>query len=83
MILVISPITLAECLVLPFRSNRGDLVERFDEQLTENEKFIATLDIDKHIARIAAWMRAKDRLSLPDALQLASASEASCDSILD
>jgi predicted nucleic acid-binding protein len=78
---VTSPITLAECLVIPYRLGLTQLQQDFTDLICEGEhtEFIG---IDRAIAQTASELRAKYNLSLTDALQVASALAANCQAIL-
>ena len=73
---VSSPITLAECLVHPYRMGHSDVVELFSELLINQMHFV---QIEETIASQAAELRAHHNLGLPDALQCAVALNAGCD----
>jgi predicted nucleic acid-binding protein len=64
-----SPVTLAECLVLPTRQN-------------DSEKRQVFVKIDIPIAQHAAEIRVKYNLKLPDALQIATALVSNCEAFL-
>jgi predicted nucleic acid-binding protein len=78
---VSSPVTLSECLVVPYRLGKPELAQAFLQCLVngENVSFVA---IDETIADKAAELRARYNLSLPDALQIAVALAAGCDAFL-
>ncbi|MDO8722627.1 MAG: PIN domain-containing protein [Syntrophales bacterium] len=76
-----SPITLAECLVHPYRQNLADLQKDFSE-LIVNGKNTVFVPIDQNISQKAAQLRASYSLSLTDALQIATALAADCDALL-
>jgi predicted nucleic acid-binding protein len=78
---VTSPITLAECLVIPYRLGLTQLQQDFTDLICEGEhtEFIG---IDRAIAQTASELRAKYNLSLTDALQVSSALAANCQAIL-
>lgn len=76
-----SPVTLAECLVLPMRLGRVELQQRFIG-LIDNHASIKVLSIDLNVARVAAEVRARHNLQLPDALQVAAALSFGCDALL-
>lgn len=77
---VTSPITLAECLVLPLRMGNVGLAEHFRRIITAgfNTRYIG---IDG-VAYQAAEIRARYNLTLPDAFQVAVALKAKCDALL-
>jgi predicted nucleic acid-binding protein len=78
---VTSPITLAECLILPIHQNDRTQQELFSDLLTspDTAEFICT---NAAIARQAANLRVKYNLKLPDALQIATAIVAQCNAFL-
>jgi predicted nucleic acid-binding protein len=78
---VTSPITLAECLVYPYRQANRELQQRFTDVLIHGvgTRFVG---IDATIGGQAAELRARYNLSLPDALQFACALSAGCDAFL-
>ncbi len=78
---VVSPVTLAECLVVPFRRGIAKLQQDFSDLLLSGHNTIFTT-IDGTCARYAAEMRAKYNLTLLDALQVASALSAGCEALL-
>lgn len=80
-IAVTSPITLSECLVLPYRLNSESLAERFSALIVNGGNTLF-LPINDEIAKHAARLRAEYNLSLADALQFATALTASCDAFL-
>jgi predicted nucleic acid-binding protein len=76
-----SPVTLAECLVLPTRQNDSEKRQVFVDILTsiETADFVK---IDIPIAQHAAEIRVKYNLKLPDALQIATALVSNCEAFL-
>jgi uncharacterized protein len=64
-----SPLTELECLVLPIRLKRTDLLERFRRFFELNLQ----LGIPADVYREAARLRAESGLKTPDALHLATA----------
>ena len=78
---VVSPITLAECLVLPYKQKKTDIVKIFTELLANSEN-VLFYPIDEVIADKAADLRARYNLTLTDAFQLAIAIQAECDAFL-
>jgi predicted nucleic acid-binding protein len=78
---VTSPITLAECLVLPYRTQQPQVVEAFTELLANSDS-IRFVTLDGQIANRAADLRARYGLSLPDAFQIAVAILSGCDAFL-
>jgi predicted nucleic acid-binding protein len=69
---VTSPVTLAECLVVPYRLGIAKLQQDFLDLIVygNNTVFVS---IDREIGRQAAELRARYNITLPDALQIASA----------
>lgn len=78
---VVSPITLAECLVLPYKQKKSDIAQVFTELLANGES-VLFYPIDEVIADKAADLRARYNLTLTDAFQLAIAIQAECDAFL-
>ena len=76
-----SPITLAECLVLPLKFDDPDLQQSFTDFLTDTE-WIYIVNIDPKIGKQAANLRVRYGLKLPDALQIATAIAANCQAFL-
>lgn len=77
---VVSPITLAECLVYPIKQGLTDLEQIFTEMMTG--KSIDFVPTDIKIAKIAATIRAKYNFQLPDSIQIATAISSDCDAFL-
>jgi predicted nucleic acid-binding protein len=78
---VVSPITLAECLVAPYRLGRPDVAQTFSDLLADNEN-VLLYPIDEITADKAAELRARYNLTLTDAFQLAVAIQSGCDAFL-
>ncbi len=78
---VVSPITLAECLVLPYKQKKPEIAQIFTELLTNSES-VVFYPIDEVVADKAADLRARYNLTLTDAFQLAIAIQAECDAFL-
>lgn len=78
---VTSAITLAECLIVPFRIGSTQLQQDFADLIVSGDNTIF-LSIDQQIASRAAELRARYNLSLTDALQIAAALEAGCQAFL-
>ncbi|QTA91473.1 PIN domain-containing protein [Desulfonema magnum] len=78
---VTSPITLSECLILPYRLNSEALEEKFSALIVSGSNMMF-MPIDDSIAKQAAKLRAKYNLSLADALQIAAALAAGSDAFL-
>ncbi len=78
---LVSPITLAECLVIPIRAGTTDLQKDFLD-LMLNGRNTEFLQIDSDCAERAADIRAHYNLTLLDAFQVAVAMSAGCESLL-
>jgi predicted nucleic acid-binding protein len=81
LIAVTGPVTLAECLVLPYRL--GDVVlqqDFFDLVVRGANTTFSTIDHER--ARDAAELRGRYNLTLADALQIACAIRAGCEAFL-
>ena len=81
LIAVVSPITLAECLVVPYKQETPDVAQVFTDLLVNSES-VLFYPIDEITADKAADLRARYNLTLTDALQLAVAIQAECDAFL-
>ena len=79
--IVTSPITLAECLVLPLRQGDTGIVQAFTDLLAGGPS-THFHPIEQRAGELAARLRAQYGLSLPDALQVAVAIDAGCDAFL-
>lgn len=78
---VTSPVTLAECLIVPIRNGLESLERDFTDLIVYgNHTEFAT--IDEVNARQAAYLRAQYGLSLMDALQISTALTSGCDAFL-
>jgi len=69
---VTSPVTLAECLVAPYRSNETELRQVFADDIVSGSK-TEFVPIDRTIADKAGELRARHNLTLTDAFQIATA----------
>jgi predicted nucleic acid-binding protein len=78
---VTSPVTLAECLVVPYRDKRPDLQSKFAD-LIVNGTGVTFAELGADIARQAADLRARYKLALADAFQIATARASGCDAFL-
>ncbi len=78
---IASPVTLAECLVQPKRLGLAQLELGFINFLTNTEG-IVFVDLDETVGILAAEMRSRYNLKLPDALQMATALTSRCDAFL-
>lgn len=78
---ITSPVTLAECLVMPYRLGQANVQQDFAD-LIANGQGITFWPLDAGSARRAAELRARYNLSLTDAFQIAAALAAGCDAFL-
>lgn len=69
-----SPLTELECLVLPLRLKRNDLLDKFNRFFSLNLR----LDMPDTVYREAARLRAECGIKTPDALHLATARHHGC-----
>lgn len=69
-----SPLTELECLVVPLRLKRSDLIDKF----TQFFALATKLDIPDVVYREAARLRAEFGMKTPDALHLATARHHDC-----
>ncbi|MBF2014754.1 MAG: type II toxin-antitoxin system VapC family toxin [Rivularia sp. T60_A2020_040] len=76
-----SPVTLAECLVMPIRLGKPQIQRDFIELLT-NTDGISFIPITASVSQKAAEITVSYGLKLPDALQIAAALVAGCDAFL-
>ena len=67
--IALSTITLAEVLTGPFKAGQTALAKRYEKALLQYQ----VIPVSAAIAALAAQLRARYRLKLPDAIQLASA----------
>ncbi len=77
---VTSPVTLAECLVHPYRHGDAPLAQKFRNVITAgvHTRYVG---VDA-VAESAAELRARYNLTLADAFQIAAALAAGCDAFL-
>ncbi len=78
---ITSPITLAECLVVPYRKEMTTLQQDFTDLLVYGHHTIF-VPLDQECAQQAARLRAEYNISLPDAFQIGVAIVAGCDAFL-
>ncbi len=71
-IAVTSTLTLAECLVQPFRAKALELAARY-KILFRDFPHLSIIPVTEEIAERAAWLRAQYQMKTPDAIQLATA----------
>lgn len=78
---VTTPITLAEVVTGPLQSGQEALARQYSRLLTATPGW-RLQDIDAEIAMVAARLRARHRLKLPDAIQVAAALRTGCHALL-
>jgi len=78
---VASPVTLAECLVIPYRLGQTELQQEYIDLILSNNR-IFLVEINGDMTVKASQFRAKYNLKLPDAFQVAVALAAGCEAIL-
>jgi predicted nucleic acid-binding protein len=78
---IVSPVTLAECLILPIRLQQPSLQANFQDLLLGSDG-ISLVNIDAAIGAHAAELRVRYGFKLPDALQVATALASHCDAFL-
>lgn len=76
-----SPVTLAECLVVPYRQGLTQLKQDFVDVITAGENTVIA-PITAEVGQQAAELRVRYNLKLPDALQVAVAIIAGCEAFL-
>jgi predicted nucleic acid-binding protein len=74
---LVTPITVAEIVSGPLKSGKDALAERYRRTITQNPGWHVR-DIDSDVAVLAARLRLRHKLKLPDALQLAAALSEGC-----
>lgn len=79
---VTSPVTLAECLVPPYRLGQTELQQEFINVIVGGDNIMFEPIVDEDIAIQAAQIRARYNLQLPDAFQVAIAMAAECEALL-
>ena len=78
---LVTPITIAEVVTGPIKAGKEALTERYRRTLTQNPGW-GLRAIDADIAVLAARLRVRHALKLPDAIQLAVALEAGCHALV-
>lgn len=78
---VTSPVTLAECLIAPYRLGRTDVSQTFVDLVVYGSN-VTFVTIDQTVAEKAAELRARYNLLLPDSFQVAVAMLVGCDGFL-
>lgn len=79
-IMVLSAITEAELLVKPERDGNREAVEMIEDFLSEDGIYV--VEMSRSIARRAARLRPVNRISIADAVIMATAIETGCDLLL-
>jgi predicted nucleic acid-binding protein len=74
---LMTPITVAEVVMGPLRAGKEALAERYRQAITSSHGF-SVRDTSSDIAMLAARLRLRHALKLPDAIQLATAIDAGC-----
>jgi predicted nucleic acid-binding protein len=78
---VTSPVTLAECLVFPYRLGQSQTAQDFADLIVNGSNTVFAL-IEQDAAKKAADLRVRYNLSLTDAFQVAVAIASNCDAFL-
>lgn len=78
---LVTPITIAEVVTGPLKAGKDALAERYRRTLTQNPGWTLR-SIDADIAVLAARLRVRHALKLPDAMQLAVALETGCHALV-
>ncbi|MCK6530641.1 PIN domain-containing protein [Myxococcota bacterium] len=78
---VTSTLSRAECLVLPYRHGRPDLVSAYVD-LFDGLPNLTVVPIDTDVADLSARLRAQHRMRTPDALQVATAISSGADAFV-
>ncbi|MGI0480780.1 type II toxin-antitoxin system VapC family toxin [Geminocystis sp. CENA526] len=78
---IISPVTLAECFIIPLKQQQKKILQDFADFLLHHQS-INMVTIETNIALLAAQLRVQYGLKLPDAFQIATAIRSNCDVFL-
>ena len=78
---VTSGLSLMEVLVVPYRSGNSALADRYESLLTHS-RGLRFIEVDRHLLKAAAQVRATFKLKPPDAIQVAAALVSDCNSFL-
>ncbi len=78
---LVTPITVAAVVSGPLKARKEALAERYRRAITQNPGW-SIRDIDADVAVLAARLRLRHALKLPDAIQLAVALEAGCHALV-
>lgn len=74
---LVTPVTVAEVVTGPLRAGKDALAERYRQAITAGRGF-GVRDTSADIAMLAARLRLRHGLKLPDAIQVATAVDAGC-----
>jgi len=74
---IVTPITVAEVVSGPLRAGKEALAERYRQAITASQGF-SVRDTNADIAMLAARLRLRHALKLPDAIQVATAVHTGC-----
>ena len=78
---VVTPITVAEVVSGPLKVGKDALAERYRRAITQSPGW-SVRDIDTELAMLAARLRLRYKLKLPDAVQLAAALSEGCHALV-
>ncbi len=78
---LVTPVTLAEVVAGPLKAGKEMLAERYRQALCSGPGW-SLREIDADIAMLAARLRLRHRLRLPDAIQVAIAIQAGCHALV-
>ncbi len=78
--MIVSAITEAELLVRPSREGNAEAVEKIEDFLSEDGIYV--VEVTRAVARRAAKLRPVNRISIADAVIMATAVETGCDLLL-
>lgn len=78
---VTSPVTLAECLIHPIRTNNVELIQKFRRVILRGGG-VKFYGINAKVGELAGELRAKYNFQIPDALQISLAILSGCDVFL-
>jgi predicted nucleic acid-binding protein len=76
-LVITSELTLAECLVKPFKDNNQAAIDGFKEHISSNEA-LRVCPVSKEVLIRSASVRNELNLKLPDAIHMATAIENGC-----
>jgi len=77
-VVVTSELTLAECLIKPYKDRNMDSVEMYEQHL-QNSEYLKIVPVHRGILHAAASNRASSTNALPDAIHMATAVNTCCD----